>query len=305
MKMGYQYARPKGMTDWRPQGETRRVLAQVDEVLEQYAEHWPLSLRQIFYRLVALYGYDKTERAYKRLGEYLVRARRAGMFPWEAMRDDGWLQGESQGWFDPAHFTRSVVATARDYVRDKQARQNLRLVLLVEAAGMVPQARRVADPFSVPVMSSSGFDSLTVKKQLAEQVLGELPRPTVFLHVGDLDPSGVCIFDAVEADVEAFVNAKPRASWGDADLVGFERVALTWEQVRQYQLPTAPPKATDKRGVGMAETCQVEALPPDVLAQVVGEAIAANTDKAQFEEDLRMEKTEREELLRRLAAILP
>ncbi|MDP2859301.1 MAG: hypothetical protein Q8P50_15195 [Bacillota bacterium] len=288
----YLHARPKGCADWRPHGRTLDVLAQVEEVLEQYAEHWPLTLRQIFYRLVALYGYEKTERAYKRLGEYLTRARRAGRVPWEAMRDDGWVQAESGGWRGPEHFGRAVLEAARGYVRDKQAGQPRHLVLLVEAAGMVPQLRQAANPFSVPVMSSSGFDSLTVKKRLADQVLAELPRPTVFLHVGDLDPSGVCIFDAVRADVEAFV--------GVAGTVYFERVALTPEQVRRYGLPTAPPKPTDKRGESMEETCQAEALPPDVLLGIVREAIEANTDSARFEEDLELEKAEREEVLRRL-----
>lgn len=49
----YRYARPKGTADWHPRGHTLDVLAQVEEVLEHYAEHWPLSLRQLFYRLVA------------------------------------------------------------------------------------------------------------------------------------------------------------------------------------------------------------------------------------------------------------
>jgi len=292
----YRYSRPKGMAAWQPRGQTCKVLGQVDEILEQYADHWPLTLRQIFYRLVAAYDYEKTERAYKRLGEYLVRARRAGMVPWESMRDDGWVQGENEGWHDPAHFRRTVFAMARSYVRDKQVRQPCRLVLLAEAAGMVPQLRKVADLFGVPVVSSSGFDSLTVKRQIAVQVLEER-RPTVFLHVGDWDPSGVCIFDVVQADVEAFVNAECGDSWGAAPLVRFVRVALTPEQVCHYNLPTAPPKPTDKRGEKMDATCQAEALPPDVLLEVVGEAIEVNTDLAQFEEDLEQEDVERAELL--------
>lgn len=39
----------------------------------------PLTVRQIFYRLVGTAGYDKAELAYDRLCVHLVKARRAGI----------------------------------------------------------------------------------------------------------------------------------------------------------------------------------------------------------------------------------
>ena len=36
-------------------------------MLNEYEEHLTLTLRQVFYRLVAAYGYEKTERAYQNL----------------------------------------------------------------------------------------------------------------------------------------------------------------------------------------------------------------------------------------------
>lgn len=72
------HRRPRGYADWRPQRKTQVILDQVAAVLDEYADYLPLTVRQIFYRLVGAYGYEKTERAYARLCEYLVRARRAG-----------------------------------------------------------------------------------------------------------------------------------------------------------------------------------------------------------------------------------
>jgi hypothetical protein len=69
--------RPRGFIDWRPYGRNVGLLDQVRQVLDQYLEHLPLTLRQIFYRLVALYCCEKTELAYKRLAELLGNARRA------------------------------------------------------------------------------------------------------------------------------------------------------------------------------------------------------------------------------------
>jgi len=72
----------------------------VAEIIDDYREHLPLTVRQIFYRLVASYGYEKDEKAYKRLGEHLVRARRAHMVPFDAIRDDGVVIYSSDGDLD-------------------------------------------------------------------------------------------------------------------------------------------------------------------------------------------------------------
>src|SRR2546430_3008194 len=81
--------RPKGYAPWRPQGPSRAIIAWVEAVLDEYYDHLPLTVRQIFYRLVGAYGYDKTEAAYGRLAEKLVRARRARLIPFDSIRDDG------------------------------------------------------------------------------------------------------------------------------------------------------------------------------------------------------------------------
>jgi hypothetical protein len=40
---------------WRPHGKTITLLGNINEVLEEYHEYLPLTIRQIFYRLVAEY----------------------------------------------------------------------------------------------------------------------------------------------------------------------------------------------------------------------------------------------------------
>lgn len=291
--MNYKNGRPKGSAPWNPQKGTRVILDQVQEVLDQYREHWPLTIRQIFYRLVGAYGYEKTEKGYGRLSEYLTRGRRAGLVPWAAIRDDGTTRVDSKGYTDAASFLNVVVNSARLYKRNKQTRQPVRIILLVEAAGMLPQIVKAVEPYGLSVISSSGFDSLTMKYELAQDILSD-DRPTVLLHIGDLDPSGVCIFDSVRADVEAFTAG--------AD-VKFKRIALTPEQVVLYGLPTAPPKEHDKRGSGVSETCQAEALPPDMLAQIVKAEALQHYDMAQYLSDIQAENRERESLIERFKGL--
>ena len=71
--------RVRGLAPWQPQRATIDLLDKVQAVLVEYAQYLPLTIRQIFYRLVGAHGYDKTEQAYSRLGEHLNRARRAGL----------------------------------------------------------------------------------------------------------------------------------------------------------------------------------------------------------------------------------
>jgi len=288
--MKYKSGRPKGFAPWKPQKGTQVILNQVTEILAQYRDHWPLTIRQIFYRLVGVYGYEKTENGYDRLGDYMTRARRAEMVPWNGIRDDGTTRTDGVGYTDMKQFLHSVIYSAKQYTRDKQERQPTRILILVEAAGMVPQIVKAVGIYGLSVMSSSGFDSLTMKYELAQDIMND-DRPTVVFHIGDLDPSGVCIFDSVQADVEAFV--------GSAQELLFKRIALTPEQVVAYNLPTAPPKVTDKRGNGISHTCQAEALTPDTLAMIVEESVMEYYDMAVFEADLHAEQQERELLVER------
>jgi len=77
-----------------------RCSTQVKDVLAEYAEQLPLTLRQIFYRMVGAYGYEKTEQAYERLGETLNKARRARVIGMDAIRDDGFTSAVPVSFLD-------------------------------------------------------------------------------------------------------------------------------------------------------------------------------------------------------------
>jgi hypothetical protein len=64
-------------------------------------------------------------------------------------------------------------------------------------------------------------------------------------------------------------------------IVEFLRLAVTPEQIGSLGLTAAPPKATDRRAFN-GETCQPEAIPPDVLAGIIGDAIEACVDRKAF-----------------------
>jgi hypothetical protein len=266
-------------------------------VLAEYDDQLPLTLRQVFYRLVASRGYEKTEQAYGRLGETLNRARRAGLIPFEHVRDDGVQALLPQTFGSPEEFLEWARENADVFNLDRQHGQPYYLEVWVEAAGMARMVADVALQYGVPVYSAGGFDSTTGKHDAAVRFLerdneAEGGLPTVVLHLGDYDASGVSPFVAAAEDVSAFV-VDLDASFEPE----FVRVAVTEEQIGEYGLPSAPPKKNDKRGVFTdTKTVQCEAFEPDQLQEIVRAAIVERLDMDTFEETIAEEREQRSAL---------
>ena len=224
---GCKSGRARGyIADYRPYAKTRALLDQAQAVLDEYSEYWPLTCRQIFYRMVGAHGYAKSESAYGRLCNHLANARRGKLIPFSAIRDDGVTTHPRQHFDDSDAFLRRMRTMAKSYTRNKLTGQDMHIEVWCEAAGMLPQLDDVSEPFSVKVYSSGGFDSLTAKKDLANRIC-RIGKPTVILHLGDYDPSGVGIFESVASDVSEFVKAD---RYHGLTVVDFERIALTREQ---------------------------------------------------------------------------
>ena len=291
--------RVRGFAPWRPQADSLLLIEQVKEVLAEYAEHLPLTIRQVFYRLVGTRGYGKTEADYERLIERMNRARRAGYIRFEDLRDDGVHIKRPYMLADLDHGLSNLVATAEAYRLDRQQGQHQRLLVMCEAAGMVPQLERVCDPYSIVVHSTGGFDSVTAKHDLAQQLARD--GDSVVLHIGDHDPSGVHIFKSLSEDIEGFLEVL-------GGRVAFVRLAVTPEQITAMNLPSAVAKASDRRSFdGVAgdqtATVQAEAIPPDMLAQIVEGAIRARMDMDIYHAVLNREAEERARLVSAVSAI--
>jgi hypothetical protein len=210
----------------------------------------------------------------------------------EAIRDDGGTVICPTMWESAEEFLAAVRAQAGRLMLDRTAGQKTRLTVVCEAAGMVPQLARVAAPYGIKTMSSGGFESVTEKHKFAVEVAND-KRPTEVLHIGDHDPSGAHMCLSYWEDIEAFAR----------DLGGamtISRLAVTPEQIAAYDLPTAPPKPTDRRAFAGA-TCQAEALAPDVLAGILRAALEARIDRRAFDRVFRREREVRRELIEGLS----
>ena len=256
--------RVRGYAAYNPRRRNRALVENVQIILGELHDYLPLTLRQVFYRVVVKSQIDKTEHGYARLCEVCNRARRARMISFDDIRDDGPTiqMGHDFGCANELRtYLMDLFATAR---MDLQRFQNRRIWVWCEAAGMVPQLTKVAHQYGVAVISSGGFDSLTIKRDMADRLGFE---NSIVLHLGDYDPSGVHIFNSLAEDITALGT--------DAE---FLRLAVTPEQIEAMQLPTTPPKKTDNRKFNDNRTVQCEAISPPELARILEDAIMSYTD---------------------------
>lgn len=326
-----------GYQSYRPNLKTEKVLRASFEILSQY-EAWdsPMTIRQIFYRLIAEYGYPKTEKDYKALIGCIARSRRARqghlldslhqgvnheaatklafetrwMIPFSWIRDERGQGINSLTYDSYTDFIDDTRRRAEEMRLPAQEGQPQILEIWCEAAGMVPLMREISAPWTLRVNSGGGYDSVTAKHDLAQRVVrrvDELELPTVVLHVGDFDPSGEGMFETLQTDVTAMVKG-----WGaGSKWFSVSRVALTSDQVMDMQVETAPPKPKDARSKGFVKrhpevvsffdgsediTAQLEALTPPELRQLIVDQIETYIDPNPYEDVRERERGIRERL---------
>lgn len=286
--------RPRGFIEnWNPIPRTLQLVDSVKEILVENHEILPLTIRQIFYMLVSNYEYDKTEKAYKRLCENLNRVRRAQYIQMSDIRDDGLTQLNCTKWDDEDNLITSFKYWAKKFRLDRQEGQETHIMVWCEAGGMAPQLHDAVEDFSIPVISSGGFDSVTTKHNMARSI--SYHDRVEILHIGDHDPSGVHMCSSLDEDLTAFLS-----HFGGNLTV--TRLAVIPEQITAMNLPTAPPKKTDRRSfTGL--TTQAEAIPPRTLRKIVVDAIEDRLDRDTFDAVLAEEKVIRRSLATRLEGL--
>ncbi|MDA1307511.1 MAG: hypothetical protein O2917_09645 [Acidobacteria bacterium] len=219
-----------------------------------------VTLRQLFYRLVAAELLPNTTNAYKALSRYTAEARRAGTFP--ALMDRGRTIHRYTS-FDGAAEARTWLTEI--YRRDRTEGQQVSVYLGVEKAGIVAQLQEWFGDLGVPVLALGGYGSQTYVDNVIADVQAT-GRPAVLLYAGDHDPSG----EDIDRDFVARTDC-----WDEV-----RRVALTAEQVEHYELPPQAGKNTDSRARRFVERhgrlvqVELDALPPDVLRDLFEVAIA-------------------------------
>jgi hypothetical protein len=177
----YPNAGHRGLCDWNPQENGRGLLLKnIQAILVEYEAYLPLTLRQIYYRLIGKFGEAKSDALYNNVLKIGNLGRRSGRISFDAIRDDGLTDEAAPGWSSQRAFLDSWRYAARNFSLKGSLNQPYHVELWCEAAGMVPQLTRVAHEYGVPVRSCGGFDSLSVKHDFVRKCWIVSNRPWCF-----------------------------------------------------------------------------------------------------------------------------
>jgi hypothetical protein len=137
-------------------------------------------------------------------------------------------------------------------------------------------------------MVTRGYPSLSFLHSAAEEMRSQQGRPCYLYYFGDLDPSGIDIPRRVEKDLRAFAP--------DVDL-HFQRVAVTREQVQEFNLHTRPTKKSDSRSKNFrGESVELDAIPPAALRVMVLTCIEQHINQEALRQTRLTEQLERHTL---------
>jgi len=275
--------------------KTQTYLKNVIEVLDELRTHWPLTLRQTYYQLVAAGLVENNRNEYQKLSRVLSKARLSGDVPWTALEDRSRTHLNSAGWQDADNFKQYEVEDFLEgYRRDLLQSQSARPEIWVEKDALSRIIHEVARPYCIPVIVARGFSSMSFKNECRNRVVRNAnnKQRTVILYFGDLDPSGwemlPAMMDTLHRDMEM-----------PEDIVSGFRYALTPEQVDHYRLPINPDalKDTDSRAKKYRKrfgslAVELDALRPDLLQDIVQKAIEENLDLSRFKEEQQIEQQE-------------
>ena len=274
--------------NWKPQQKMLKLIEEAHAIFEQNSQYRPLSLRQVFYLGVSQFGWPKTDSFYKNvLSKQLCIARRASKIPFYWFRDDGTTQSRAKVWDSQEQFELTVENEAKSFRLDHMLDQEHDIIVWTEGASIVPVVRQFVDPYAVEVISSGGMDGLHIKKEIADRFRD---RSAVILHLGDRDPTGEIMHQALHEDLLAF-----------GAQIKFQRLAVTQEQIIDWQLQSKPVKRqgnTHSNSFDADVTVELEAIPPRKLQKLLVSSIEKHLDMGAFEATKSRSAEVREQLLR-------
>lgn len=267
-------------------GESLNLIEKVNGVIYDYKQQgYSLTLRQVYYQMVARAIIPNNERSYKNLGSLINDARLAGLIDWDAIEDRTRnLKGRSH-WRTPAGIIESA---AWSYHLDFWATQRNYVEVWVEKDALVGIVGQVCENLDVNYFSCRGYVSQSEMWGAAQRLRArsEAGKHIVLLHLGDHDPSGIDMSRDIQDRNTLFDNVD----------MEFHRLALNMEQVEQYTPPPNPTKLTDSRANGYIDIYGYECWELDALEpQVISNLITKNVLKYRDERAYRAVKEQEEE----------
>lgn len=260
---------------------------------------YPMTLRQLYYRFVALDLLENKQSQYQYLGEAMKEARLDNRIPWDAIEDRTRdTQGGDWSYIPPEErFEESLdhfKNTADRHHRPKWEGQVDYIEVWVEKEALASVFARECNRMNVVSFPCRGYPSITMLKEAAERHRNAWfdDRDPHIKYFGDYDPSGQDIERNIRETIQETFDVP----------VNVSRIALTRDQIDEHELPPQPAKQTDARYDQFIEkhgnmAVELDALPPDELRAHIRASIHMHFDKDYYEHEvLPKQNEERSEL---------
>lgn len=275
-------------------------LAMIDRINSIIGEYqragYTLTVRQLYYQLVARGIIENTLRSYKNTASLINDGRIAGLIDWDAIEDrtrDFITRGRWTGGQE------ILESCAKQFHMDMWDNQLRRVFVIVEKEALVGVLERECRKYDVPLLAARGYPSASVVREFCSEVL--LPtietygQDVLILHLGDHDPSGIDMTRDLEDRIKLFTEGSH---------FELRRIALNMDQVEEQRPPPNPAKVTDSRFEGYQrkygdESWELDALQPDYLAGLVTAHIADEIDDDNWD----LKQSEINDIKRRISEV--
>lgn len=271
------------------------MIAICNEIIVLYqGQGLKLTLRQLYYQLVTRNLVPNTERSYKNAGKLMSQGRLAGLVDWEAMEDRLRTPNMVTEWRSPVHIMDAVIS---GYTLPRWQPQPKYVELWCEKDALAGVLQPITQRLHIILMVNRGYSSQSAMREGAERLrhVDADGKEITILYIGDQDPSGEDMVRDVGDRLHLLTNQNIE--------IEVTKLAITQDQVAQYNPPPNPAKMSDSRAEGYIarfgqSSYEADALPPDVLAVVVNDAIEELIDPDLWEEVIKREEVDKE-LLRK------
>lgn len=269
------------------------LVAKCNSILEEYRNQgYKLSLRQLYYQLVARDIIENSIKSYKRTGDLVSNARLAGLLDWGMIEDRNRETQQNPHWTSPASILRSAAYSFR---MDRWVGQTCYVEVFVEKDALSGILLPVCSRWDVRFTANKGYSSSSAMYEASKRLVDahEEGREIHIIYLGDHDPSGIDMTRDIKERFELFTREK----------IGFEvhRLALNFDQVELWQPPENPAKETDSRYSSYVDkfgesSWELDAVEPATLADLVSEQIEELIDFEKWREIEKQEQAYKDEL---------
>ncbi len=282
-------------------------LNQINTIIVEYQQQgYKLTLRQLYYQLVSRDFIPNESKEYAKLSKILTEGRMAGIVDWDAIEDRVRVPKKLSSFDSPKEI---LQAAHNQYRRNKMESQDVYIEVWVEKDALSGVLTRITNKYGISILVNRGYSSVSAMYDSFERFKEAIQKEQSvhILYLGDHDPSGIDMIRDIKTRIGEFlINDEDLKYDWDMEYVLETRmsvtpVALTWEQIKQYNPPPNPAKISDPRAKDYIKkhgeySWEVDALKPETLNQLLEDEILSLINMERYESILEQESTEKSKL---------